>query len=167
MEDKPKLPKRKKIRLEGYDYSSEGCYFTTICTESLKNLLSIVGDADLGVPKEITLKPYGKIAEKYILSMESAYECITVNNYIIMPNHVHMIVILENGNYNLSQIIAQYKSGVTRWIRKCMPDVAVWQRSYHDHVIRNQAAYEKIWLYIEANPKNWDQDCFYLDPNIG
>ena len=59
------------------------------------------------------------------------------------------------------------KSGVTRWIRKYVPDVTVWQRSYHDHVIRTQAAYEKIWLYIEANPMNWDKDCFYMDPKIG
>ena len=148
---------RKSARIPNFDYSSCNYYFVTNCTG---NRWCIFGSPNI-------LNGYGKIAEEEILKIPSHYEGIIIDKYVVMPNHVHMIVILENGNYNLNQIIAQYKSGVTRWIRKCMPDVAVWQRSYHDHVIRNQAAYEKIWLYIEANPKNWDQDCFYLDPNIG
>lgn len=148
---------RKSARIPNFDYSSCNYYFVTICTG---NRRCIFGSPNI-------LNRYGKIAEEEILKIPSHYEGVIIDKYVVMPNHVHMIVILENGNYNLNQIIAQYKSGVTRWIRKCMPDVAVWQRSYHDHVIRNQAAYEKIWLYIEANPKNWDQDCFYLDPNIG
>ena len=148
---------RKSARIPNFDYSSCNYYFVTICTG---NRRCIFGSPNI-------LNRYGKIAEEEILKIPSHYEGVIIDKYVVMPNHVHMIVILENGNYNLSQIIAQYKSGVTRWIRKCMPDVAVWQRSYHDHVIRNQAAYEKIWLYIEANPKNWDRDCFYLDPNIG
>lgn len=148
---------RKSARIPNFYYSSCNYYFVTICTG---NRRCIFGSPNI-------LNRYGKIAEEEILKIPSHYEGVIIDKYVVMPNHVHMIVILENRNYNLNQIIAQYKSGVTRWIRKCMPDVAVWQKSYHDHVIRNQAAYEKIWLYIEANPKNWDQDCFYLDPNIG
>ena len=90
------LPKRKNIRLQGYDYSSEGCYFITICTEHRKNLLStIVGGDDLGAPKEIILKPYGKIVEKYVLSIEKAYGSVKVENYIIMPNHIHLLLLID------------------------------------------------------------------------
>ncbi len=97
-----KLPKRKNIRLKGYDYSNEGCYFITICTENRKNLLSsVVGGDDLGAPKEIILKPYGKIAEKYILSMEQAYDAISVENYIIMPNHIHLLILIDT--YGLTE----------------------------------------------------------------
>ena len=148
---------RKSARIPNFDYSSRNYYFVTICT---KNRRCIFGLPDI-------LNRYGKIAEEEILKISSHYEGVTIDKYVVMPNHVHMIVILENENHNLNQVIAQYKSGVTRWIRKFLPDVTVWQRSYHDHVIRNQAAYEKIWLYIEANPMNWNKDCFYMDPKIG
>ena len=94
--DGKQLPKRKRLRLQGYDYSSEGCYFLTICTEHRRNLLStVVGGDDLGAPKEIKLKPYGKIVEKYILSMEKAYDTIKIENYIIMPNHIHLLILID------------------------------------------------------------------------
>ena len=72
-------------------------YFLTICTDKRKNLLSkIVGGDDLGAPKKIILKPYGKIVEKYILSIEKAYDTVTVENYIIMPNHIHLLILIDN-----------------------------------------------------------------------
>jgi len=75
-----------------------------------------------------------------------------------------MILVLDSlnrNNPNVSQIIAQYKSGVSREIRKMDSSVEVWQRSFHDHIIRNQKSYEKIWQYIETNPLKWEEDCFY------
>lgn len=77
--------------------------------------------------------------------------------------------ILPSGNqYDLNQIIGQYKSGVTRMIRNIQSGTeAVWQRSYHDHIIRNQKDYEMIWLYIHSNPANWKKDCFCNDPLTG
>ena len=151
MED-AEFPKRKKIRLDGYDYSGEGCYFITICKEHRKNLLSVVGDADIGVPKEITLKPYGRIAEKYILSMGDAYDSITVNNYIIMPNHIHLLVSIDTYGLPRSAIptipnlIRVYKRLVNRDCKQ-----KIWQRGYIDHIIRNQTDFENHWNYIEYN----------------
>jgi len=80
-----------------------------------------------------------------------------------MPNHVHLILILENGEKNpdVPLIIGQFKRGVTKEIRSIFAEMEVWQRSFHDHVIRNQAGYEKIWEYIENNPLMWEKDCFY------
>ena len=80
-----------------------------------------------------------------------------------MPNHIHMIVILNESNESdLNQIIAQFKSGVSRDIRKMNSEMTVWQRSYHDHIIRNQINYKKIWNCIENNPLKWKEDCFYI-----
>ena len=74
-----------------------------------------------------------------------------------------MIVVLGNfeKNPNLSILVSMFKSGITKEIRKFHPEMSVWQRSFHDHIIRSQAAYEKIWLYIENNPLKWEEDCFY------
>ena len=78
-----------------------------------------------------------------------------------MPNHVHAIIVLTDDKTKLSDVVCSYKSYVTKKIHELQPDMKVWQSSFHDHVIRNQQSYEKIWLYIEGNPMNWDKDCFF------
>ncbi|MBQ2933534.1 MAG: transposase [Clostridia bacterium] len=91
------LPKRKPTRLKDYDYSSDGAYFVTICTkEKQKMLCDIVGDGAHDVPK-INLSQIGEIVEKYILSTNKIPE-LTVDKYVIMPNHIHMILLLQNQN---------------------------------------------------------------------
>ena len=88
------LLKRKPLRLADYDYSSAGAYFVTVCTKDRKNLLaSIVGD-DAHIVPEYQLSEYGSICEKYIRNIENAYESIKVDKYVIMPNHLHMIILL-------------------------------------------------------------------------
>ena len=147
------LPKRKNIRLQGYDYSSEGCYFITICTEHRKNLLStIVGGDDLAAPKEIILKPYGKIVEKYVISIEKAYDSVKVENYIIMPNHIHLLLLIDT--YGLPRSSAPTIPDVVTALKKftnrdCKHNL--WQRGYMDHIIRNQSDFERHWEYIEYN----------------
>ena len=148
---------RKSARIPNYDYSSRNYYFVTICSNKRR---CIFGDPD-------HLNFLGKTVEENIVRLSSHYEAVRIDKYVVMPNHVHMIVVLESQRDNLNQIIAQYKSGVTRVLRKSGYEMDVWQRSYHDHVIRNQQAYEKIWLYIDSNPMNWKKDCFYMDPNMG
>lgn len=91
------LPKRKPTRLKEFDYSSNGAYFITICTKERQKILSkIVGDGAHDVPKT-ELTQYGKIAEKYILSTDKI-ENVFVEQYVIMPNHIHMIVFVDNPN---------------------------------------------------------------------
>ncbi len=147
------LPKRKNLRLQGYDYSTEGCYFITICTENRKNLLStIVGGDDLGAPKKVALKPYGKIVEKYILSMEQAYGTISVENYIIMPNHIHILILIDTYGLpgssvpTIPNVVAALKKFTNRDCK-----INLWQRGYMDHIIRNQTDFEYHWNYIEYN----------------
>lgn len=93
MQNASVYPTRKPTRLQNYDYSQNGCYFVTVCVKNRKRILStIVGGDDLGAPKIIRLKPCGKIAEKYIQSMETAYDTVKVDNYILMPNHLHLLI---------------------------------------------------------------------------
>ena len=146
-----KFTDRKHPRLKKYDYSSENYYFVTICTHEKKCIF--------GFPKE--LNNNGKIAQMGIENIPEHYEGVKVQKFVIMPNHVHMIVQLPPNMFNLSMVIGQYKAFVTKYIREREPNMIVWQRSFHDHVIRNQQSFEKIWQYIDGNPGKWEEDCFY------
>lgn len=145
------LPDRKKNRLENYDYSQNGAYFITICTRDRKKILSQIVGADTIRPYEIILSQYGKIVDKAINNIANIYENIPVDKYVIMPDHVHMILrITNNGGRMVSAptVIAGMKRYVSK---KC--GVSIWQKSYYDHIIRNQKDYNEIWEYIEHNPE--------------
>ena len=150
---------RKSARISNYDYSVCNSYFVTICTHNRRCLF---GEPD-------SLNHLGDIAFRDILQIPLHFPSVHIDHFVVMPNHIHLIVTIGSGSRNpdLNQIIGQYKSGVTRKIRELNPDMDIWQRSFHDHVIRSQKEYEKIWAYIDGNPMNWDKDCFYIDPNIG
>ena len=88
-----------------------------------------------------------------------------------MPNHIHMIVVIgcnieTSANPTLSRIIGAYKSEVARLIHKSVPNEPIWQRSFHDHIIRNKKSYAKIWEYVQYNHQKWEQDCFYIEEQI-
>ncbi len=104
----------------------------------------------------------GKIAADCLQNIPSHFPGVTIDKWVVMPNHIHAIMILPGNAANLSTVIGQYKAAVTRELRLLCPDIQVWQTSFHDHVVRNQADYERIWLYIEANPARWMDDCFYI-----
>ena len=150
---KSDLPRRKKNRLDNYDYSQCGCYFITICADKRKKLFSrIVGGDDLGAPLSIELKPYGKIVERYINSIETAYETVTVENYIIMPDHIHLMLLIDcfgaprSSPPTISSVISALKRFTNKECR-----CNLWQRGFYDHIVRNKFDYEEIWNYIEYN----------------
>ena len=149
-------PKRKSPRIVNYDYSSPNYYFITICTHGKKCIF--------GKPDQ--LNRYGKYAKECLLKMEELNESILIDKYVIMPNHVHAIIVIQSDtepkNKDIPTIIGQYKTAVTKLIHKIDPKMTVWQRSFHDHVIRNQRQYELIWTYIDNNPLSWEKDCFFL-----
>ena len=137
-----------------YDYSTENYYFVTICTHEKRCLF--------GDPQRNNW--LGALVRQHIGQIEKHYNSAYVDKYAVMPNHVHMILIIKNsGEADLAQIVGQFKSGVTREARTKQPNIEVWQRSFHDHVIRNQKQYEQIWTYIENNPHKWQEDCFYTE----
>ena len=161
------LPKRKRTRLSGYDYDTGGMYFITICTQNKKCILSkIVGDDALGVPHN-NLTNLGQVVQKHILS-GNRMERITVEKYVIMPNHIHLLLMvdMENGTPRASSptmaVVPRFVAALKRLVNQDA-GCNVFQRSYHDHIVRGHQDYLKIWEYIDNNPKQWELDCFYTE----
>ena len=161
-----KLPQRKAARLREYDYSSPGAYFVTVCTASRRCILSeiAVGDGVLDVP-HVRLSPFGRIVEETLLEMAETYAWLSLDRYVIMPNHIRLLLrIEENGpsgtpaptNALLPRLISTLKRFTNK---RC--GLALWQRSYHEHVIRGEEDYREIWRYIDENPAKWAQDRYY------
>ncbi len=157
------LPNRKPNRIDGYDYSQEGVYFVTICTQDRKKILSkiSVGTPVRGCPQEpcTELLPYGKIADKHIQQMHAFYEHISVDKYVIMPDHIHMLIRISGHPgrgvpTERTSTLAQFVGTFKRFCNKEY-DKNIWQARYYDHVIRNQRDYDEIWQYIENNPRKW------------
>lgn len=165
------LPARKRNRLKNFSYSQNGICFLTLCTKNKECILgSIVGGGDLDAPKMV-LSDYGKIAEKYIKSIESAYSDIRLMNYVVMPNHIHMLAMIYSddnvyreykskspANDKIPAMISAYKKLVNKEI-----GYNIWQRSYHDHIVRSEKGFNAIWEYVDDNPARWKKDCFYID----
>ena len=163
------LPKRKPTRLKNYNYNTSGAYFITICTHNKSKILcNIVGDGALDVP-QIDLSPIGEIVEKYIKSTNNIKN-ITVDKYVIMPNHIHLLLLVKNDHINgtsrvpspTNNIISHTVSTFKRFVNKEIGE-NIFQRSFHDHIIRDESDYLKIWNYIDSNPSKRNEDCFYLD----
>ena len=164
------LPKRKPTRLKNYDYSSDGYYFITICSHNRKNLFSNIVGAIHESP-ENQLNKNGKIINCYIKQLASRFG-LTVDKYVIMPNHIHLIIAIDERAIResplqkrsfISKAIGYLKMNVSRDIHKNGYLYTVWQRSFHDHIIRGESDYLKIWNYIDTNPQKWKEDCFYTE----
>jgi len=169
------LPSRKNMRLESYDYSSSGYYFITICTSNHKNTLAKIRRGDPCGRPNIYLSELGKICENTVATIKTMYN-ISVLNYVIMPNHIHLIISIDSNCERttarvaptIGLIIGSYKSIISHfWLAKCkeynIHMGQIWQRGYHDHIIRNNSDYRRIWQYIDENPLKWTEDCYYTD----
>ncbi len=171
MEQENKLPDRKRLRLKDFDYSTSGAYFITVCTRGRKNILSrIVGGDVLDAPKNVELLPYGEIAKKYINQLNDFYDDIKVDRYVVMPNHIHIILfVFENGASRTSPPTTKQHSIVSRFVstykRFCNKEYGenIWQRGFYDHVIRGREDYEEIVRYIYDNPARWYYDELYVE----
>ena len=152
-QDQIEYRNRKSPRIQNYDYNTPGYYFVTICTNQKNCIFWNKG-------KRNTL---GNIANDAIMQIMCHTTGVKIDKFVVMLNHVHMIIILEDYKTNLSTIIGQYKYYVTKKIHEICPDLKVWQASFHDHIIRNKKQYEKIWMYIENNPLKWEYDCFFIN----
>ena len=158
---------RKPTRLKGYNYSQNGVYFLTVCTKAKECILgNVVGDGVRDVP-QMHLSEYGKVVENCIAEISETYKHIIFDNYIIMPNHIHLLVMIYSDdkekisvspqNAEIPKLISTLKRFVNRNI-----GYNIWQRSYHDHIVRNEKEYNNIWEYVEYNASKWKDDCFYI-----
>ena len=161
------LPKRKHPRLDHYDYSTAGAYFITICTQNRQCLLSRIVGRGLA-PAEIQYTAYGQIAQKQLLLLEQRYPSLKIDQYVIMPNHIHAILLLEEAagaspRPTIMDIICAYKSLTTRQCKKVQPIDKLFQSSFYEHVIRGPEDYNEIAEYIVNNPKQWELDKLYSE----
>ena len=161
------LPQRKKIRLEGYDYSSAGCYFVTVCVKNPEDFLwkrvganTICPNYEFIEELPLPLTTNGKIVEQAINNIPTFYKNVVVEKYCIMPNHIHILLLFlpdENGRIlsapTLSTVIGQMKRWVSKQVGK-----PIWQKSYVDRIIDSEKAYEAVWQYIDNNPRKWHLD---------
>jgi REP element-mobilizing transposase RayT len=170
-------PQRRTLRLAAYDYGQAGAYFITLCTHLRLPLLGAVRD---GV---VVLSAAGSIVEEEWLRTCRLRPRVVLDVYVIMPNHIHGILFLgERADGSLRHsaeagcrafvspadtvgaIVRGVKAASTSRIRRlsARPDIQVWQREYHDHVIRDERDLSRIREYIETNPLKWEQDRYYL-----
>ena len=161
-------PKRKNIRLYGYDYSQPGGYFITICTANRKCILSRVIPGNKFVLADVQLTELGRIADG-ILHEASERTGIRLGDYVIMPNHIHMILQIppEEAGYTIGEYVGMFKSlTLHHWRKVCNREGSVmgevWQRKYYEHVIRNEVDHLEKLRYILENPDAWDKDDLYI-----
>ena len=155
------LQTREPNRLKKYDYSQNGAYFITICTKDRKEILSQVIVGEGLAPPVLKLLPFGECIKEQINNLEIRYENVKIDNYVIMPNHIHILMRIENQtggaspSPTVSDIICAFKSLSTLECKKLLPIDILFQRSYHDHIIRDDIDYQQIWQYIDKNPTKW------------
>ncbi len=160
------LPNRKPNRIQEYDYSQNGAYFVTVCTRDRKNILSriSVGTPVPGCPPVPFTKLlwHGQIAEKYIQQMCTFYDYISIDKYVIMPDHIHFLITIHHPDGHPGTGVPTPRTSVlARFIglfkRFCNKEFSqnIWQPRFYDHVIRNQHDYDETWQYIENNPLKW------------
>jgi REP element-mobilizing transposase RayT len=163
---------RKSIRLKDYDYSQEGAYFVTVCAHNRE----MVFDDER----------FRKIVETYWFDLPRHYPHAELDEFVVMPNHVHAIIVINDKNVDtvcrgevtspgggvggetpplqkrpgLGKIVAYYKYQTTKLINELRrtPGEPVWQRNYWEHIIRSQESFNKIREYIMANPAQWEND---------
>jgi len=173
---------RKGNRLKGYNYSRDGCYFITICT---KNRIECFGEIR---NEKMEYGRYGNIILNFWRAIPDHYENVFLDEWVIMPNHIHGIIVIENKiipdvvvgtehcsvptravgdgkNYGLlSKIVKSFKEISLKTIRKNYNDFDFfWQRSFYDHIIRNEKSLDKIRRYIYYNPTKWELDINNLE----
>ncbi len=159
------LPCRNPNRLHFYDYSRPGAYFITITTADRKNRFCRIVGATNGRPPKILLSDEGKIVDEAIQNIPIVYPAVALDRYVVMPNHVHLLLRIRADQYGrptvaptISTVIKQFKGYASKQIGR-----KIWQKSFHDHIIRDARDYENISAYIQNNPLYWHRDCFYAE----
>ena len=171
MENEKDLPTRKRNRLENYDYSSCGAYFITVCTLERQNYFwksihtareneNITVGATIGRPPNIELSPYGKIVYDAIHNISFIYPALSVESYVIMPDHIHLLLRIradECGRPMVAPTVARVVKQLKGYVSKRV-NTTIWQKSFYDHIIRNREDYEEHIRYIYENPIHWYYD---------
>jgi REP element-mobilizing transposase RayT len=176
----PTIHHRRSIRLKGYDYAQAGLYFITFCCQDRAFLF---GEIENGRMK---LNDKGKIANDCWMEIPNHFPNVALHEHIVMPNHIHGIIelvgsenfppdknvanvvngandysTLRSPSKTIGSIVSGFKIGVSKRFRQNTDITIVWQRNYHEHIIRNEQSYQTISEYIINNPAKWADDKFY------
>ncbi len=164
------MKNRKPNRLKNYDYSQNGVYFVTVCVQ---DKLCFFGDV---VEEKMVLSDVGEIVKNKWLWLANQYDYVFLDEFVVMPNHFHGILsICDDGRDKsrlvptvntgkfvktkpLSQLIGAFKTTSSKMIHKIGLEKFKWQRSFYDHIIRNEKALQNIRNYIFKNPLKWKED---------
>ena len=172
MEQRKTFPERKELRLKEYDYSQPGAYFVTICTKDRLNLFGEI------VNEQMHLSAAGQIARRCWDELPDHFGSIELDQFVVMPNHIHGIIIILDGpvgathaspqreerkerkRNTLGDMVGSFKSAVTKRINEIngTPGAPFWQRGYYDHIIRDDRSLTRIREYILNNPLRWFVD---------
>ena len=155
-------PVRKNLRLPNYTYA-DGAFFVTVCTKGRIPLLSKIDAVGAGVldRPRVALLPHGIIADKYIRQLHTVYADISVDKYVIMPDHIHLLLHVTDNGRSGTPAPTSSNSPVARFVstlkRFCNKEYGgnIWQRSYYDHIIRGEQDYRDVWQYMDHNPATW------------
>jgi putative transposase len=146
----------------GYDYTQDNLYFVTIC---VKDMVCTFGNIE---NQKMILNSFGEIVKQQWFWLSEQYPYTELHAFVVMPNHIHGIIEIKRKNAisesqkikSLSQLMGAFKTTSSKQIHLLGNLNFVWHRSFHDHIIRNDEAYEKISNYIENNPMKWREDKF-------
>ena len=154
------LPVRKHPRLKMFDYKQCGCYHITICTKNRRPVLSrVIPSSDISVRAAVRLSKTGQTVDRYIQNIPCTYSGICLEKYVVMPNHVHLLLLLsDESSVSIPTVIRSLKRMVTKEL-----GYSIWQDSYYDVVIRNDAMFRCEWAYIDNNPDKWAEDTLYVE----
>ena len=153
---------RKNMRLREYDYAQEGPYFITVCTDKKKSILAVFEPGEEGRQPKIKPTELGSMTESVLQELTHRYG-FDLYAYVVMPNHVHLLISPGKSGMTVGKFIGAWKSVVSnRWQKVCTSRGVVmgklWQRNYYDHVIRKETDFLEKWKYIEENPVKWQMD---------
>ena len=150
---------RKALRLKNYDYAKNGLYFITICIQNREHLLGNISN------NMHTVYDTGLMIETIWHNLPQYYKGIETKEFVVMPNHIHGIIEFDNADLDLSELVQRFKTFSTyQYIHgvhnnNWKPfDKKLWQRNYHEHIIRNEKSLEKLQNYIFNNPQQWKED---------
>ena len=162
--------------MKGFDYSSNNLYFVTSCVQDrtccfgnvvvrTARELSVQDDNDKSAKME--LNEFGIIVNNQLQWLENQYPYVVLHHFIVMPNHIHAIIEIDSMKTNslkiksLSELMGALKTTSSKLIHLAGYTDFEWQRSFHDHIIKDEKSYLNISNYIETNPERWEKDKFY------
>jgi len=157
-----KLPDRVTLRLREYDYKSNGVYFVTVCTDDRQSILcDILPQTDMFSSVPTRLTKIGETVDQAIRYIDQMNDGVSVLDSIIMPNHIHLLIMIDHDNgceLSLSTIIGRLKSFTTKRAGR-----KIWQRSFHDHILRDGEELQRYYTYLSDNPALWALDKYYTE----